>query len=83
MIKIANLQSQIALNRAIINELEVVKREGRVLGKYDKKYAVYEHNGKRYYKNCIDKTIKQYAKLQRALKSEIAHKVKCHIKEIG
>ena len=59
MITISTLQSQIALNREIIRSHE---------------WYLF-HYGDSKYKTNKRKQIKQYAKLQRALKSELAYRI--------
>ncbi len=61
MITISTLQSQISLNQNKIASLE----------KFVRLYLVDDH----YLKIQANKQIKQYAKLQRALKSELAYRI--------
>lgn len=92
MLKTSELQSQIALNSEIITDLEARKEQTlttikayKILleGQEDRGCA----NALNYLYPClryIKKRIKQYAKLQRALKREMAYKIRYNrmVKEI-
>ena len=90
MITISTLQSQIALNRRNLAFFEEGQRQTLNYIKYAKyEISIYEGDNKEQYANNMQsvfdnnykdlargkKWIKQYAKLQRALKSELAYRV--------
>lgn len=85
--KISELQSQIALNRQIISEKEAYKKEEKenikiysnLLKRYpEQKYTTWKLDlaDAKYHYKMFKRQIAQYAKLQRALKEEIAYKIK-------
>ena len=86
MLKISDLQSQVALNSQIIFDLEfkinVVMIDVQVLKHAKKRYNQDKDNINSELSDCYKainlykKKIKQYAKLQRALKDEIAYRIR-------
>lgn len=85
MMKISDLQRQIALNRAIINyqdfQLRLVQTDIDFLKQQKERYPedkiIIDMDLSHSYgvANFFKKKIKQYAKLQRALKSELAYRI--------
>jgi hypothetical protein len=93
MLKTSELQSQIALNSQAIAELEVekeaVKDQVRFFKTLIRKHPtadlwIIELNEYCFLLQYINKRIKQYVKLQRALKNEMAYKIRYNrmVKEI-
>lgn len=95
MLKTSELQSQIALNSKIISEKELCKKgkkeRAEIYNDFLKMYPKRKHadwklklaNEKSDYK-MLKRQIAQYAKLQRALKREMAYKINYNrmVKEI-
>ena len=83
MITISTIQSQIALNRNIISDLECFLANNLVALVRAKAYEFTSQQAKtaciqdcKQRVNRNEKQIKQYAKLQRALKSELAYRIR-------